>query len=108
MPMLTNSEVLLRAILSVTARQSFPPELLAEVVLKGSGAKQLRAFNMCDGTMSQTEISKASKLDPASFSRTVARWVEAGILFRLGTGRNTKLLHVYALPPQTNKDKKER
>ncbi len=48
--MLTNSEVLLRALLSVAARQTFPEPQLAEIVLRGSGEKQLRAFNMCDGT----------------------------------------------------------
>ena len=96
--MLTDSDTLLRAILSMTARQSFPTEQLAKIVIKGSGDKQLRAFNMCDGTKNQGEIAKAMKLDPASFSRTVARWVESGVVFRLGSGRDTTLLHAYPLP----------
>jgi len=72
-------------------------------VLKGSGEKQLRAYNMCDGTKTQSEIAKATKLDPASFSRTVARWIEAGALFRMGSGRDTKLLHAYPLPADAAK-----
>lgn len=93
-----NSEALLRAILSVTARQTFPSDKLAEIVLsKGAGAKQLAAFNLCDGTKGQGEIAKAVKLDPGNFSKTVGRWIEAGIVFRLGEGREAKLLHVYPL-----------
>jgi DNA-binding MarR family transcriptional regulator len=79
-----NNEILLRAILSMTARQVFSVSHLSKIVLKGSGEKQLRAYNMCDGSRTQGEIAKATKLDPASFSRTVARWAEAGALFRMG------------------------
>lgn len=92
------SEGLLRAILSVTARQTFPPDKLADTVLsKGAGGKQLEAFNLCDGTRGQGEIAKALKLDSANFSKTVGRWIDAGIVFRLGEGRESKLLHVYPL-----------
>jgi DNA-binding MarR family transcriptional regulator len=93
-----NSEALLHAIFSLVARQTFPIEQLREIVMKGSGDKQLRAFNMCDGTKGQSEIAKSLKLDTGNFSRTVARWIEAGVLFRLGEGREAKLLHVYPLP----------
>ncbi len=92
------SETLLRALLSMTARQAFPVQRLAEIVLKGSGNKQLHAYNLCDGSRTQSEVAKAVKLDQASFSRTVARWIEAGVLFRVGSGRDTKLLHAYPLP----------
>jgi hypothetical protein len=94
-----NTEALLRAVLSVTGRQAFPPDRLVEIVLfKGAGGKQLQAFNMCDGTKGQAEIAKALKIDSGNFSRTVSRWIDAGIVFRLGEGRDAKLLHVYALP----------
>ncbi len=100
-------ETLLRAILSMTARQAFSVQRLSEIVLKGSGAKQLRAYNMCDGTKTQVEIAKAAKLDQASLSRTVARWIEAGVMFRIGSGRDTKLLHAYPLPADAAKNGKE-
>jgi DNA-binding MarR family transcriptional regulator len=91
--------VLLRAILSMTARQAFSVESMRDVV--GTGEKQVRAFNMCDGSHSQGEISKALKIDPGNFSKTISRWIEAGILLRLGDGRDTKLLHIYPLPKTT-------
>ena len=86
-----NTEALLRALLSVVSRQAIPQSRIAKLVRPG-GARQLKAFNMCDGTQGQGEIAKALKLDPGNFSRTVARWVDAGIVFRLGNGRVSKLL----------------
>jgi len=68
------SDALLRALISLVGRQTFPTEKLADVVLsRGAGEKQLQAFNMCDGTKGQGEIAKA-------------------------LGRDAKLLHVYPLP----------
>lgn len=95
-----NQEQLLRAILSIAARQTFPPDRLAELVApkKVKGDKQGKAFNLCNGTLTQSEIARALKLDVGNFSRTVSRWANAGIVFRLGEGREAKLLHVYPLP----------
>jgi len=97
------ARALLRAILSTTARQSFPLDRVAEIVLAKGGDKQLSAFNLCDGSRGQSEIAKQLKLDGGNFSRTVTRWVDAGIVFRLGEGREGKLLHVYPLPPDVAK-----
>lgn len=93
-----HSEMLLQAILSTVARQTFSEEKIGEIVLpRNAGAKQLKAYNLCDGTMTQGEIAKKVKMDAGNFSRTVARWVDLGILFRLGEGREAKLLHVYSV-----------
>ena len=92
------TEDLLRAILSVVARQTFTREALTEIVCPpGSTAKQLQAYNLCDGTRAQGDIVKALKLDTGNFSRTVARWVGVGVVHRLGAGREGRLLHVYPL-----------
>lgn len=104
--MTSNHEALLRAILGVLARQAFSPDRLGQVVLgKSSGEKQLRAFNMCDGTRTQSEIAKTLNLDSGNFSRTVSRWVDAGVVFRLGEGRESRLLHVYPLSQAATKTK---
>jgi DNA-binding MarR family transcriptional regulator len=99
--MSSEETLLLRAILSMTARQAFSVDSLLEIV--GGGDKQLRAFNMCDGTKTQGDIAKATRIDTGNFSKTLARWVEAGIVLRLGDGRETKLLHVYPLPSNPSK-----
>ena len=93
---LSDETILLRAILSMVARQAISVDTLREIV--GAGEKQMRAFNMCDGSRSQGDIVKAMKFDQGNFSKTVARWIDAGIILRLGEGRDTKLLHIYPLP----------
>jgi hypothetical protein len=100
---MSDSESLLRAILSLAARQAFSVEALTEVVTKGGGRKQLEAFNLCDGTKTQAEVVKVAKLDQGNFSKTVARWINSGVMFRLGEGRETRLLHAYPLPTSTSK-----
>lgn len=95
---------LLRALLTVAARATFPAEKLAGIVQAGgAGETQLAAYNMCDGSRGQSEIGKALSLDAGNFSRTVARWIDAGIMFRLGEGREAKLMHVYPLPREYTK-----
>lgn len=94
--MADTSETLLRAILATVARQTFPEAALREIVApRGANVAQVRAYNMCDGTKSQSEIAKAQGLDGGNFSRTLARWEEAGILFRVGP--DDRPLHLYPL-----------
>lgn len=91
--------VYLRAILATVARQTFPPSTLYDLITKGGGGeKQLRAYNLCDGTRSQAEVAKELGLDAGNFSRSLARWVDAGIVIRVGEGREVRPVHVYPLP----------
>lgn len=99
--MTSATDTLLRGLLSITARQVFPPDKLAEIV---GGPKQIDAYNLCDGTRTQGEVAKSLKLDAGNFSRTVGRWIEAGILLRIGESREAKLLHLY--PVQVGNSKK--
>lgn len=95
------TEALLRAILSTIARQTFPESKLREIVMsRGAGTTQLDAYNRCDGTKTQGEIAKSLGLDQGNFSRTVGRWVDAGICFRIGADKDFKLQHLYPLPPE--------
>jgi DNA-binding MarR family transcriptional regulator len=99
----TSSETLLKAIFGAISRLSIPPEKLLEIVQTSASDKHVRAFNMCDGQSSQSEIAKSLKLDSGNFSRTVARWIDAGAVVRLGEGRDAKLLHAYPLPTSQSK-----
>lgn len=99
-----HEEALLRAILSMTARQAFSEEKVLQIVApKSPGETQIAAYNLCDGTRLQGEIAKELKLDPSNFSKTVARWVEAGIVVRLGDKSESKPLHIYPIPKERTK-----
>ncbi len=72
--MSNNSEALLQAILSLIARQTFPLDRLLEIVQPtGASAKQVKAFNLCDGSKGRTEIAKTLKLHQGSFIRSIER-----------------------------------
>lgn len=88
----------LRAILATVARQTFPPERLVDIMGPNAGEKQHRAFNLCDGTRTQADIAKELGLDSGNFSKTLSRWVDAGIVIRVGEGREVRPVHVYPLP----------
>ena len=105
---MTNEETILRAILSTIGRQTFSPnDLRALISPTGNQGKQIAAYNLCDGSRSQAEIAKKLGLDASNFSKTVSRWVELGIVFKLGTGSEQRLLHLYAIPEQPGgKEKK--
>lgn len=91
-------ETFLRAILATVARQTFSPSKIIEIMGPNAGEKQRRAFNLCDGSKSQAEIIKELGLDSGNFSKTLSRWVDEGIVIRVGEGREAKPLHVYPLP----------
>lgn len=89
-------ETYLRAILATVARQTFSPARILEII--NAGEKQQRAFNLCDGSRSQSEIVKELGLDHGNFSRSVSRWIDEGIVIRVGQNREARPLHVYPLP----------
>jgi hypothetical protein len=93
------TNILRRAILGMTARQAISvDDLVLAVAPKGAGVAQMEAYNLCDGSRTQGQIAKEIGLDPGNFSRTVARWIEAGIVMKIGDARDATLLHIYPLP----------
>ena len=86
----------LNCTLQVIARVAMPPDKIREVI--GDRAKQLKAYNLCDGTNTLGEIAKKARIDQGNFSRTSTRWIEQGILFSVGQGNDRRLLHLYPLP----------
>lgn len=90
-------EDLLQALLATVARNNFPPDELVKLISPVAGMeRQLLAYNLCNGRTAQTEISRQANLDRGNFSRTIARWVEEGIAFRVGQEQFP--LHLYPLP----------
>jgi hypothetical protein len=99
------NESLLRAIFATIGRGAFAPVQVYRLVTHGGSDRQLAAYNLCDGNTPQADIAKRAKIDKGSMSRTLARWVEAGIVVRLG--KDQFPLHVYPLSKETLKAAKE-
>jgi predicted transcriptional regulator len=100
------NESLLRAIFMTAARGVFAPsEVLRIVTPHGGSDRQFIAYNLCDGKTPQADIAKKAKLDKGSLSRALARWIEAGIVVRIGADQLP--LHVYPLSKETLKATKE-
>ena len=95
---MSDADIYLRATMSLIARQTFSPEKLRELVSARGTEKILRAFNMCDGKKSQTEIATNLKIDAGQFSRTVKQWLDDGIVIKIGDRKSARLVHVYPLP----------
>ena len=87
---------LLRCAIQVVGRLSIPPDNVREVV--ASTKKHLKAYNLCDGTLTLSEVAKKAGLDTGNFSRTSDRWVENGVVFRVKQGKEIRLLHLYPIP----------
>lgn len=93
------TDALLKGILATVARSAFPPEDLYKIVAPTTGRdKQVLAYNLCDGETPQNAIGKKAKLDSGNLSRSIARWIEAGVVIRVGAQLP---LHLYPLtkPP---------
>jgi hypothetical protein len=92
----TTSDELLKAILATVARRTFPPAALAKIVTPTvSSERQLTAYNMCDGETPQAEICKKTRIMKGNLSGLITRWVEAGVMVRIGPERLP--LHIYPL-----------
>jgi len=100
-----DTDTLLRAMLCTIGRSAFTVRQVYDLVNpKGRGAKQIKAYNLADGSKTQAQILSATKLDQGNFSRTVTRWIESGIMFRLGEGRESRLLHIFPIPSKPPKE----
>lgn len=91
-------EAYLRAILATVARQTFSPDNILKIMGPNAGERQYLAFNLCDGTRTQAEVAREVGLDSGNFSKSLGRWIDAGIIVRIGEGRDSRPIHVYPLP----------
>jgi hypothetical protein len=100
------TEALLRGILATVARSTFPPEILYKIVAPPPGNnKQVLAYNLCDGRTPQHVICKKAKLDSGNLSRSISRWIEAGVVIRVGADELP--LHLYSLTKPPAKSSKK-
>ena len=100
------TDALLGCLVQIIGRAVMPIDTVYNLV--GRGAKQIDAFNICDGTLTLSEIAKKTAIDKGNLSRTFARWVENGVAFWVGQGKAARLLHIYPVPPAGNAKTKKK
>lgn len=96
-------EHLLECLIHIIGRIAVPIDKVYEII--GNKLKQIKAFNMCDGETTQSKIAKQCRIDPGSFNRTISRWLENGIVYYIGKGKDAKLFHIYPIPKPLQKKK---
>ncbi len=94
---MNTTDALLKGILATVGRTAFPPEALYKIVAPTVGsAKQVLAYNLCDG---DTPQAGHRQVRPSSIAATsvaaIAKWVEAGVVIRVGAEGHP--LHLYPL-----------
>lgn len=94
----STTDELLRVLISVTARLAVPGPRLRTLVAgrnARSGEKYIVAYNLCDGSRGVSEVARLSGLDHGNLSRGISRWVEQGVMFKLGP--DARPVHLYRL-----------
>ncbi|MCH7806272.1 MAG: MarR family transcriptional regulator [Proteobacteria bacterium] len=99
------SEQLLRALLQTSGRGTFSEDDLLGII--GNSEKNKKAYQLCDGMKNQGEIAKLAKIDSGNFSRSLTKWEEAGIVFKIGAVAETRPLHIYPLSKEAFKKEKK-
>ncbi len=89
-------EWLLECLIHVIGMAAVKRDEAREIV--GSGVKQIQAYNLCDGSLTLTQIAKKTKLDAGNLSRSIDRWVKNGVMFRFEEGKEIRLLHIFPIP----------
>ncbi|MCX6907848.1 MAG: hypothetical protein NTY01_07385 [Verrucomicrobia bacterium] len=89
-------EWLIECLVHVIGRVAVPLEEVRGIV--GNGGKQIRAYNLCDGTLTLTELAKKTGTDLGNLSHSIDRWVKNGIMFRNEEGNEVRFLHIYPIP----------
>jgi hypothetical protein len=97
-----NEGDLLRCLLQVIGRSAIPDKTVRAI--NGKGKNRIKAYNLFDGRLTITEVSKKAKIDQGNLSRAINVWVDSGIAFRIGEGDDARLLHVYPIPKKPPKE----
>lgn len=96
--MTENTDFYLKMIMQLIARQTFSAKEVAEHVCPTKkSAKSLKAYNLCDGSKSQTEIGTLSGIDRANCRKMIKRWELEGLILRVPHGQELHPLHIFPI-----------
>jgi hypothetical protein len=86
---------LIRCAVQLIGRLAIPEQQVRGVV--GAGKRRVSAYNLCDGQTALSEIARRAKIDQGNFSRAAKRWVQQGVVFWVGPGKDARLMHLYPI-----------
>ena len=89
-----------KMIISLLGRLVFPEEKLTSIIKKNSKkpSEIIKAYNLCTGELSITEIAKKSGLSQQALSETLVKWEKLGIILpsnSKGKGNEQNPIHLY-------------
>lgn len=96
-------EWLIECLIHIIGRAAVKVEEVHQIV--ETGRKQIKAFNLCDGQLTLSEVAEKTGLDKGNLSRAFDRWVKNGVAFQFCEGKEVRLLHIYPIPEQNGKGK---
>lgn len=97
-----NEKDLLRCLVHIAGRTAIPEKDVRAAV--GKGKNRVKAFNLFDGNRTIQEVAKVTHIDQGNLSRAASSWVETGIAFWTGEGKDARLMHIYSIPEKPPRD----
>jgi len=95
---------LLRCLSHLIGRVAIPATEVRSII--GPGKNRIKAFNLFDGTQTIQDVVHKTDINQGNLSTAAASWVEHGIAFWIGEGRDARLLHIYPIPEKELRRKK--
>ena len=86
-------------IISLLGHLVFPAGKLKDLVAKGSKKPKaiIKAYNLCDGTLSITDIATKVGIAQSSLTDAVNKWEKLGIILKIKEGNNIYPLKLYVI-----------
>ena len=95
----------LEAMNTLLGRLVFPNDQLIDIVMKykKTPEKYLKAYNLCDGKLTQAKIAEMSEIDPGQLSRSMTDWKEMGIVYEISKKGGKFYKRLYKLEPKPSR-----
>jgi hypothetical protein len=94
----------LRCLVHIVGRSAIAPKDVRALV--GDGKNRIKAFNLFNGELTIADVAHKTKIDQGNLSRAATAWVEYGIAFWIGRGKDARLLHIYPIPEKERRQAK--
>ena len=89
--------------ITLLGRLVYPPEKLREIVVKWKKKNPedyVKAYNLCDGEHTVSQIANAIRVDPGTLSPILSGWKELGIIYETTKKGGQFYKRLYRLGPK--------